>query len=184
MHPCREHSVNSTSGNVFDRALSFVLLWEGGYVNHPADPGGETNYGISKRSYPDIDIKNLTRFKAAEIYRRDYWNKAGCDDLPPALAVCVFDFAVNSGVYRAKSLLRTVLGLEPEAEWERVVNTVHKRLLSDTVDDYQWRRTMFLIRLNKPQFIKGWMRRVVSLSVFAGSLLSQGGARLPQTKGV
>jgi lysozyme family protein len=57
----------------FDQAVEFVLGHEGGYSNDPNDPGGETNFGISKRSYPDVDIKNLTREGAKEIYRRDFW---------------------------------------------------------------------------------------------------------------
>jgi hypothetical protein len=61
----------------FERAVAFVLRHEGGYVNDPRDPGGETKYGISKRAYPRLDIKGLTEADAKEIYRRDYWEKAG-----------------------------------------------------------------------------------------------------------
>ncbi len=57
----------------FNKAVRIILAHEGGYVNHPADPGGETNMGISKRSYPDLDIKNLTVAMAKEIYFRDFW---------------------------------------------------------------------------------------------------------------
>lgn len=70
---------------------------EGGYVNDPNDPGGETNWGISKRSYPDLDIKNLTRAEAVAIYHRDFWDKVHADKLYPSVAYQLLDFAVNSG---------------------------------------------------------------------------------------
>jgi len=90
----------------FDAALEFVLRWEGGYVNDVRDPGGETNMGISKRAYPREDIKGMTRERAAVLYKRDYWAKAGCDTLPPALALLVFDTSVNCGVASALAILR------------------------------------------------------------------------------
>ena len=62
----------------FDACLAFTLSWEGGYVNNPADPGGETKYGISKRAYPKLDIANLTLEQARDIYYRDYY-RAGAD---------------------------------------------------------------------------------------------------------
>ena len=60
---------------LFDKAMNFVGLMEGGYVNDPIDKGGETKYGISKRSYPNLDIKNLTKEQAREIYYKDFWLK-------------------------------------------------------------------------------------------------------------
>jgi lysozyme family protein len=65
----------------FSSVIKMILEHEGGYVNHPSDPGGETKYGISKRAYPDIDIANLTEEDAEEIYYRDYWSKIKGDDL-------------------------------------------------------------------------------------------------------
>ena len=73
------------------KAISATLAHEGGYVNDPADPGGETKFGISKRAYPDVDIKSLTRQEAEMIYRRVYWEKAGCDKMDNSdLAIVVF----------------------------------------------------------------------------------------------
>ena len=89
------------ASEAFASSLPFILRWEGGYVNHPADPGGETKYGISKRSYPHLDIASLTLTDAKEIYWRDYWAKAGCDLCDPGLALVVFDAAVNNGVRQA-----------------------------------------------------------------------------------
>ncbi len=91
----------------FAKALNFVLKWEGGYVNDKHDPGGETKYGISKRAYPHLNIKSLTKEQAAEIYRRDFWNQVGCDDCKdPRLALSQFDAAVNVGVNRVKKWLK------------------------------------------------------------------------------
>lgn len=74
-------------------------------MNDPHDPGGETNFGISKRSYPNLDIRNLTADDAVRIYRQDYWLPAGCDKLPAPLALLVFDTAVNMGLGAAAKLL-------------------------------------------------------------------------------
>jgi lysozyme family protein len=88
--------------------VSRTLLHEGGYSHDPRDAGGETNFGISKRSYPNVDIKNLTRDGAIAIYARDYW--PGISQLNPPLAYQVFDFAVNAGKYRAIQFLQFVAG--------------------------------------------------------------------------
>jgi lysozyme family protein len=100
--------------NIFQIALDLILKHEGGYVNHPKDPGGETNYGICKRSYPDVDIKSLTPELAGEIYRKDYWNKARCDELPEPVALMVFDAAVNMGVRRAVKQLQRAASATPD----------------------------------------------------------------------
>lgn len=93
----------------FAQAIEFTLSWEGGYVNDPGDAGGETNMGISKRSYPDLDIKNLTVEQAKAIYYADYWlpSRAYLDDYPTC--TIRFDIAVLMGV--ARSLL--FIGVEP-----------------------------------------------------------------------
>lgn len=88
----------------FGAAFALVVGLEGNYSNNPADPGGETKYGISKRAYPALDIPNLTLDDAKGIYVQDYWLAAGCDVLSWEMALCVFDCAVNQGVGVAKSL--------------------------------------------------------------------------------
>lgn len=95
----------------FNLTVDHTLLWEGGYVNHPSDPGGETKYGISKRAYPKEDIKNLTVAKAKEIYKKDYWDKVKGDDLPAGVDTMVFDAAVNSGIGRSIKWLQAALGV-------------------------------------------------------------------------
>src|ERR1700687_938428 len=92
--------------NNFRVSLQFTLKWEGGYVNSPSDPGGETKWGISKRAYPNLDIANLTADQASCIYTQDDWLKAGCDNLPLPYCTVVFDSAVNDGVSTATGWLR------------------------------------------------------------------------------
>jgi len=82
----------------FDDFILRILSSEGGYVNNPADPGGETKFGISKRAYPKLQIFKLSWSDAVEIYRRDYWNRISGDLLPPAVAFQVLDVSINSGV--------------------------------------------------------------------------------------
>lgn len=94
----------------FDEALEIVLRHEGGYVDDPRDPGGETNMGISRRAYSDEDIRNLTRERVRTLYRRDYWDRCQCDQMPAALRLHVFDAAVNSGARRAAMWLQQALG--------------------------------------------------------------------------
>lgn len=91
----------------FINAVNVVLKDEGGYVSDPSDRGGETNYGISKRSYPDVDIKNLTRDGAIAIYYRDFWCKGPYESIADAALACkVFNTAVNTGPSRAFKFLQ------------------------------------------------------------------------------
>lgn len=92
----------------FQIALNLVLDHEGGYNDDEKDNGGETKWGISKRAYPDLDIKTLAKQDAAKIYRKDYWNKIRGDYLPHRVSVVLFDMAVNLGVSRAVKLLQKV----------------------------------------------------------------------------
>lgn len=94
----------------FDKAIKVVLAHEGGYVNDPDDLGGETKYGISKRSYPNVDIKNLTKGQAIEIYRRDWWDRHKYDQIEDLdVATKVFDLAVNMGAVSAHRLLQQAI---------------------------------------------------------------------------
>lgn len=100
----------SRYGPGFEQAVERVLGAEGGYVNDPDDPGGETKYGISKRANPDVDIPSLTEDKARELYRERYWNAIKADQLPGPLREMAFDAAVNQGVPWTKAALRRVGG--------------------------------------------------------------------------
>ena len=90
----------------FDDIIEIVLEHEGGYVNDPDDPGGETNFGVAKRSHPDVDIANLTRDGAKEIYKEVYWDKNKVESLPVHLRHIFFDMCVNQGRGRAVKILQ------------------------------------------------------------------------------
>ena len=90
----------------FDEIIEVVLEHEGGYVNDPKDPGGETNFGIAKRSHPDVDIKNLTKEGAKEIYKEVYWHKNKVESLPEELWHIYFDMCVNQGKSRAVKIIQ------------------------------------------------------------------------------
>jgi lysozyme family protein len=103
--------------NKFDTYINRVLGSEGNYSFNSKDPGGETKFGISKRSYPALDIKNLTREQAIEIYRRDFWQASRADVLPDALAFQSLDAAVNHGPSRAIKLLQASIGAVQDGAW-------------------------------------------------------------------
>ena len=91
----------------FLKAIETILLHEGGYVNDQDDPGGETKYGITKRTYPDIDIKSLTKEQAVEIYYNDWWLKYQYDQIENEnVSIKVFDTAINTGNKTAIKLLQ------------------------------------------------------------------------------
>ncbi len=93
----------------FDQAIKIILQHEGGYSNDLSDPGGETRYGISKRSYPNLNIKTLTKEDAISIYRRDYWQANNIDAFPDRLRLTMFDMAVNMGITGAGKVLQRAL---------------------------------------------------------------------------
>lgn len=106
----------------FERALGHVLKYEGGYSDHPSDPGGATKYGITHAvlaahrgaSVTKADVRALTQKEAAEIYRRRYWETAACPALPGGLDLAMFDCAVNQGVGRAARLLQEALKVKAD----------------------------------------------------------------------
>ena len=92
----------------YKKIIEITLHHEGGYVHDPKDLGGETNFGIAKRWYPDLDIKNLTEEEAAEIYKKDYWDKYKLDEIPENLQHIYFDMVVNMGVRNAGKIIQTI----------------------------------------------------------------------------
>ena len=142
-----------------------LLISEGGDVDDPADPGGRTKHGISQRAYPNEDIAAVTPERARVLYERDYWLDDKLFLLAPALAYCVFDCNVNSGEARCVKLLQRVLGLSEDGELGPVTagsarGRADRTGLSELVKEYSKARAEFLIGLNKPRFIKGWLSRV------------------------
>lgn len=103
----------------WDEALAHVLKYEGGYVNHPADPGGMTNLGVTKRVWEgwigkpatEQDMRSLTPAMVAPLYKKAYWDAVRGDDLPSGVDFCVFDCAVNAGPGRAARFLQQAVGV-------------------------------------------------------------------------
>ncbi len=158
----------------FDSAIDFVLKMEGGYSVDPNDHGGETNFGISKRSYPSLDIKNLTVEQAKEIYRRDYWQECKCDELPSPLDMAMFDGAVNQGAGAAKRMLQIALNVVVDGIiGEKTIAAAFKSGPAE-LEKFMAQRMARYIRtvMNDPTqqgFTENWSSRLMSLAqiVFA-----------------
>lgn len=147
----------------FEDAFQRVLGSEGGYVNDPRDPGGETKFGISRLAYPGEDIKGMTVERAREIYRRDYWGPAGCDAVPEAAKLPLFDAAVNSGVKQAIKLLQRAVGESPDGILgPRTLLAVQSMPAPRLVARFAGQRLALLASLPTwPTYSRGWTLRVV-----------------------
>lgn len=148
----------------FDQAFDRLLGNEGGYVNDPNDPGGETNWGISKRSYPNVDIKALTREGAKRIYRTDFWDRASMDGYDPAIAFQVFDIAVNSGIETAVRMLQRASGVADDGHVGPVtIAAVKARSVTDMLMLLIAERLEFWAKLSTwDRFGRGWSRRAAT----------------------
>lgn len=144
-----------------EQAIAFIIEDEGGYVDHPNDPGGETKYGISKRSYPDVDIKNLTVEQATEIYKRDFWDKLHVTLLPAHVQYLYADMAVNHGPRNAARILQRAAGVTDDG----IVGPVtRKAAASAGILDICHQRMLFFSaivanRTTQAVFLRGWTNR-------------------------
>jgi len=154
----------------FDAALAAVLHHEGGYVNHPADPGGMTNLGVTRRVWQEWvgrdvseqEMRGLTPEQVGPMYKAKYWDKIKGDDLPAGVDYVVFDAAINSGPGRAAKWLQECVGATPDgAIGPATLRAVAAADPEELIARYQERRRDFLQSLNTwPTFGKGWGRRV------------------------
>lgn len=144
----------------FDTAFDRLIGHEGGYVNDQRDPGGETNWGISRRSYPTVDIKNLTRDDAKAIYLKDFWNPLG--DADPAIKFQVFDFAVNGGLSAAIRKLQSAVGVADDGHWGPIsAAALAKMDVNDVLLKFNAQRIRYYTALSTwPTYGKGWANRV------------------------
>lgn len=150
--------------SAFATHIDKVLAWEGGYVNDPADPGGETNMGISKRAFPDEDIKNMTRERALHIYETRYWIPAHCEQVPAQLQAIHLDTAVLCGVRTAIKILQRASGAPADGFFG--IRTL-EFARTCTVQEYAVERMAYhegLVVANPKlaRFINGWRNRVNS----------------------
>lgn len=144
----------------FERAMRFVARWEGGLVDHPSDPGGRTNRGVTQKTYdawrdrrhlPHRDVSELEDAEEHSIYSEEYWYPAGCDKLAWPLCLVHFDTAVNLGVQRARGLVAAAGG--------DVGAYLTKRRAYYT--------TLAQVRPKLAVFLRGWLNRVEALEAEA-----------------
>lgn len=166
----------------FSTIMKWLAAYEGGFVNHPRDPGGATNRGVTQRVYdafrrrqdlPTRSVRHITDAEHDAIYRKQYWNPVRGDDLPSGLDATVFDFAVNSGVSRSAKTLQRALrakgqrqiavdGIVGEMTLEAVEAVKRRNALPELIVDINNRRFAFVRRLSTfDVFGKGWTRRIM-----------------------
>jgi lysozyme family protein len=183
---------NIMTASSYDAALARLLVHEGGYTNHPADPSGPTNYGITildyrkhvKQDATAADVRAMKLDEAKGIYRAKYWDAQRCDELPAGVDYAVFDYGVNSGVGRSGKVLRRVLRLPDSTS---VVNDAviaaartsnSKALIAAICDE----RLRFLQSLKTwPVFGAGWGRRVAEVRAAALAMATAVPAAPPPT---
>ena len=157
----------------FEDALAALLKHEGGYVNHPADPGGMTNLGVTKRVWEEwkghavdeAEMRALTPEKVGPLYKAKYWDMVHGDQLPSGVDLCVFDCAVNSGVKRASKLLQRAVGVDDDGVIGRATLAAVETLSAEEIiDRFCAERLSFLEALPTfATFGKGWSRRVAGV---------------------
>lgn len=152
----------------FDPAIELVLKHEGGYVNDPHDPGGETNYGIAKRSHPDEDIKNLTVERAKEIYHDEYWQAIRGDDIKQqCVANNLLDAAVNTGVRTASRQIQRLVSVTDDGHIGPVsidaINGVGRVLnLRLSLERVKFYTELARANTARRRYLVGWITRALS----------------------
>jgi lysozyme family protein len=158
----------------FDECFDRVIKHEGGFVNHPKDPGGMTNLGVTRtnweaflgRDVSEADMRALTKESVKPFYKARYWDKMRCDDLPAGVDYAAFDFAVNSGVGRAAKFMQRVVGVPDDGvigkqSLEAICAIDPAQMVNSLCD----MRLMFLKSLSTfSTFGRGWERRVLEVS--------------------
>jgi lysozyme family protein len=167
--------------DAFERALPILLEQEGGYVNHPRDPGGRTNLGVTqrvweawvKRPATEMEMRRLTVDDVAPLYRKNYWDAVRGDDLPPGVALSVFDFGVNAGPSRAVRHLQIAVGALPDGKigpktLKKVQEFTERESEAELVRQYANQRRSYYRQLRTfGTFGKGWLRRVAHIEAEA-----------------
>jgi lysozyme family protein len=163
--------IKSMYSSKFLKAFDYLMYHEGGYVKDPQDAGGKTKYGISKRSYPHLDIKNLTRDQAKQIYFVDFWMKAKCEQIEDEnIAIKLFDLTVHIGIPQAVRLIQRALRAAGTSVAEdgiigpvtlKAINEVDQTdllaaLKSEAAGYY---RLIANANPSQQRFISGWLQR-------------------------
>ena len=157
----------------FEKALETILHHEGGFVNHPRDPGGMTNLGVTKRVWEqwigteadEREMRNLTPEKVGPLYKKNYWDRVKGDDLPSGLDLAVFDWAVNSGTGRAAKKLQSMIGTTADGgigpnTLKALKSFTKEHGVTGAIEEYTKVRQNFYESLKTfDTFGKGWTRR-------------------------
>lgn len=161
--------------SAFDECFRVVLREEGGLTDDPRDPGGLTKYGISKRAYPNVDIASLTEAQAKAIYERDYWRPVRCHEVPPALALCLFDAAVNMGTGTAVKLLQRALKLTEDGKFGAgTMAAVKAARMDDLIGRFMGARAIYYTQLKTFEaFGRGWIIRLFRVTQDAARLAAR-----------
>lgn len=164
----------------FDDSLARVLASEGGFSNHPSDPGGMTNLGCTKAVWEEFvghlvseaDMRALTPDLVAPLYKRKYWDKVSGDQLPKGLDYAVFDAAINSGAGRAAKWLQEVVGVVADgAIGPATLTAVNTKPVQNLIAQYNDKRLQFLEKLPTwKTFGKGWNNRIAHVQSVASML--------------
>lgn len=155
----------------FETCLTETLKWEGGWSNHPSDPGGPTMRGVIQRVYdawrkrnglPKRSVRNIEEHELQAIYRENYWQLVRGDELPPGIDLCVFDYGVNSGPSRSVSHLQEVLGVKVDGNMGPVtLDAVNAADAVEIVKKLCARRRKYVRQIKTYNvFGKGWNRRI------------------------
>lgn len=152
-----------------DTIINWIIEVEGNYVNDLNDPGGETKYGISKRSYPEINIQALTKHMAKVIYKTDYWDQIRGDDLPTGLDLLLMDTAINCGINTAVVILqRTIRTKQDGIFGPKTMKKLQTTHLSETIAEITAQRSIYYASIdNFDHFGLGWMRRLAKIHQMA-----------------
>lgn len=153
----------------FDKCLTMLLKHEGGFVDHPKDPGGMTNLGVTKAVYDkwigrestEAEMRGLTQDDVAPIYKKNYWDRCKCDQLPSGADWSVFDWAVNSGTGRASKAMQKIVGAKQDgAIGPKTLQMIANEKAEFLVEKMYDQRQSFYEKLNTFEtFGRGWTRR-------------------------
>jgi lysozyme family protein len=165
----------------WEQAFKQMLASEGGYVNHPSDPGGMTNLGVTKRVWEEWvgresnekEMRSLTPEMVAPLYKRKFWDACKCDDLPTGVDYLVFDFAVNAGPGRSAKILQTAVGVPADGGIGPVtLAAVKAQDPEELIEKFSQAKEDFYRSLNTfDTFGKGWLNRVAAVKIKASSML-------------
>jgi len=149
----------------FDGAFDWIIDAEGTvYTEHPDDPGGGTKFGIASASHPDVDVRALTLEGAREIYRRDYWARCKCDELPAAWALALFDASVLHGVTNGVRLMQLALRVSPDGVVGPATIAAAKNAGAGELAAFMAWRALEMSRLSHAgAFMRGWFLRLFRL---------------------